>query len=137
MKSQFGSSIFRKLNSRVLLSNSCFYFGNSICGCLLSRKGLVAPRDLKGFDTAPCSDGDRGLLPRQNVASVAYNVAQCRLQRLHCRLQRLHRRLHFDAVANPYLRNYNVAYGAGGARAHADYLWTPVWCVLCLMQCPL
>ena len=51
MKSQFGSSIFGNLNSGVLLS--CFYFGNSICGCLLSRKGLVAPRYLKGFDTVP------------------------------------------------------------------------------------
>ena len=28
---------------------SCFYFGNSICGCLLSWKGLVAPRYFDWF----------------------------------------------------------------------------------------
>jgi hypothetical protein len=39
--------------SKSLVLLSCFYFGNSICGCLLSRKGLVAPRYLKGFDTVP------------------------------------------------------------------------------------
>jgi hypothetical protein len=59
MKSQCRSSIFGNHNSGVLLS--CFYFGNSICGCLLSRKGLVAPRYSKGFDTVPRGVGHRVL----------------------------------------------------------------------------